>query len=54
MNGGGVGNIFTQEYIDKNPHVIDAVIRARKDADAFINNPANFDEAVKIANQFFV
>ena len=53
MNGGGVGNIFTQEYIDKNPHVIDAVIRALKDADAFINNPANFDEAVKIANQFF-
>ncbi len=53
MNGGGVGNIFTQEYIDKNPHVIDAVIRALKEADTFINNPANFDEAMKIALQFF-
>ena len=53
INGGGVGNFFTQDYIDRNPHVIDAVIRAIKDADAFINNPANFDEAVKIANQYF-
>lgn len=53
INGGGVGNVFTQEYIDKNPHVIDAVIRALKDADTFINNPANFEEAVKIANQYF-
>jgi NitT/TauT family transport system substrate-binding protein len=53
MNGGGNGLIFTQEYIDKNPHVIDAVIKAIKDADAFINVPANFDEVSKIAQQFF-
>ena len=53
MNGGGNGLIFTQEYIDKSPHVIDAVIKAIKDADAFINVPANFDEVSKIAQQFF-
>lgn len=53
MNGGGSGLVFTQEFIDKNPHVIDAVIKAIKDADVFINNPANFDEVAKITQQFF-
>ncbi len=53
LNGGGNGLIFTQEYIDRNPHVIDAVIRAVKDADAFINTPANFAEVSRIAQQFF-
>jgi hypothetical protein len=53
LNGGGNGLVFTQEYIDRNPHVIDAVIRAVKDADAFINVPANFEEVTKITQQFF-
>ena len=53
VNGGSSGLVFTQEYIDKNPHVIDAVIKAVKDADAFINTPANFDEVVRIAGQYF-
>jgi NitT/TauT family transport system substrate-binding protein len=52
-NGGGNGLVFTQEYIDKNPQVIEAVIKAVKDADAFINNPANFDEVLKISLQYF-
>jgi NitT/TauT family transport system substrate-binding protein len=33
--------------------VIDAVIRAVKEADTFINAPANFAEVSKIAQQFF-
>jgi NitT/TauT family transport system substrate-binding protein len=53
LNGGGNGLIFTQEYIDRNPHVIDAVIRAVKEADAFINLPANNAEVSRIAQQFF-
>ena len=53
LNGGGNGLIFTQEYIDRNPHVIDAVIRAVRQADAFINAPANFAEVSRIAQQFF-
>jgi NitT/TauT family transport system substrate-binding protein len=53
MNGGGVGNVFAQEYIDKNPHVIEAVQKALREADAFINAPANFAEADKISQQFF-
>jgi NitT/TauT family transport system substrate-binding protein len=53
LNGGGANLVFTQEYIDKNAHVIDAVIKAVKDADTFINAPANFEEVVKIAETFF-
>ena len=53
MNGGGAGLVFSQDYIDKNPQVIEAVIKALKESDAFINNPANFDEVVKIALQNF-
>jgi NitT/TauT family transport system substrate-binding protein len=53
LNGGGSGIVMTQEYMDRNPHVVDAVVRAMKDADAFINNPANFDEVVKIAETYF-
>ena len=53
LNGGGSGLVFNQEYIDKYPQVIEAVIKAVKDADAFINNPANFDETVKIAESYF-
>ncbi len=53
LNGGGNGQVFTQDYIDRNPHVIEAVIKAVKDADAFINNPANFEELAKIAETYF-
>ena len=53
LNGGGSNLVFTQEYIDRNPNVIEAVIKAVKDADAFINAPANFEEVVKIAESFF-
>jgi NitT/TauT family transport system substrate-binding protein len=52
LNGGGNGLFFMQDYIDKNPQAIEAVIRAMKEAEAFINNPANFDEVNKIAAQF--
>ena len=53
LNGGGSGQVFTQDYIDRNPQVIEAVIKAVQDADAFINNPANFGELEKIANSYF-
>jgi ABC-type nitrate/sulfonate/bicarbonate transport system substrate-binding protein len=53
LNGGGNGLVFTQEYIERNPQVIEAVIKAIRDADTFINNPANFDEVVKIAESYF-
>lgn len=53
LNGGGNGLVFTQDYIDRNPLVIEAVIKAIRDADTFINTPANFDETVKIAESYF-
>ena len=53
LNGGGNGLVFTQEYIDRNPLVIEAVIKAIRDADTFINNPVNFEEVVKIAESYF-
>ncbi len=53
LNGGGSGIVMTQEYMDRNPHVVEGVMRAMKDADAFINNPANFDEVVRIAETYF-
>lgn len=52
-NGGLVNQVFTQEYIDKNPHVIDAVIKSLKEADSFINNPANFNETLAIVQKYF-
>jgi NitT/TauT family transport system substrate-binding protein len=53
LNGGGAGLVFRQEYIDQNPHVIEAVIKAVKDADAFINTPANFKEINTICQKYF-
>ncbi|MBI3373220.1 MAG: ABC transporter substrate-binding protein [Betaproteobacteria bacterium] len=53
LNGGGSNLVFTQDYIERNPHVIESVIKAVKDADAFINGAGNFEETVKIAETFF-
>ena len=53
LNGGGSGMVFTQDFVDRNPLALEALIKAFKDADAFINNPANFDEVVKIADSYF-
>jgi NitT/TauT family transport system substrate-binding protein len=51
---GGAGNLVAaQDFIDKNPHVIDALTKAAVDAEAFLQNRANFDEAVKIMLQSF-
>jgi NitT/TauT family transport system substrate-binding protein len=52
-NGGVVNQVFLQEYIDKNPHVVEATIAAVKDSAAFINDPANFDEMLKITQGYF-
>lgn len=52
-NGAMVTHVFLQEYVEKNPHVIDAFIKALKDGETFINNPANFKESLEIIKQFF-
>jgi len=52
-NGASSNMVVTQEAIDKAPHVQDALIAAAKDAEAFIQDPKNFDEALKIAQSYF-
>lgn len=52
-NGAVVNQATTQAYIDANPHVVDAVIAILKESDAWLNDPANFDEVVQIALSFF-
>ena len=53
MNGGGSAMVVRQEMIDQSPHVADALVAAFKDADAFLNNPANYKEVKQIAEQYF-
>lgn len=52
-NGASSDMWVTQETIDKSPKVIEGLIAAAKDAEAFIQNPANFPEALKIAKTYF-
>ncbi len=53
LNGGSNGMLFLQKTINEKPDMIAAVIRAVRDADTFINNPANFEEVVAIATSYF-
>lgn len=53
LNGSSNGLVFAQDAIDADPARMDAVIEAVKEADAFINDPANFEEVVAIANSYF-
>lgn len=53
LNGGNIGMVFLQKTINDKPDMIAAVIRSMREADAFINNPANFEEVVKIATSYF-
>ena len=52
-NGAGAGLFLTQAYIDAHPDVVAALIKAAGNANKFINNPANFEEVVKISESFF-
>jgi NitT/TauT family transport system substrate-binding protein len=52
-NGGEQVLIVLQQLIDKNPNVIEALTKAATDAGAFLQNDANFDEAVRIMLQYF-
>lgn len=52
-NGASSNMVVSQESIDKAPHVQEALIAAAKDAEAFLQDPKNFDEALKIAQSYF-
>jgi NitT/TauT family transport system substrate-binding protein len=52
-NGGATNMVVTQELAEKAPQVIDALIAAARDAEAFLQNPDNFAQTLHIANSFF-
>jgi len=52
-NGASSPFWVTQETIDKTPKAVEALIAAAKDAETFIQNPANFAEALKIGKSYF-
>jgi len=53
INGAASNLVVTQETLDKNAGAVEALVNALKDAEAFIQDPKNFDEALKIAESFF-
>ncbi len=53
VNGAASNLVVTQETLDKNGAAVEAYVNALKDAEAFIQDPKNFDEALKIAETFF-
>ncbi|HEX2890651.1 ABC transporter substrate-binding protein [Vineibacter terrae] len=52
-NGGSAVHAMTSDAATRSPHVVEALIAAGRDAEAFIQNPANFEELLKIAQGFF-
>ena len=52
-NGASSDMWVTQETLDKSPQSVDALIAAARDAEAFLQDPANFAEALKIAKSYF-
>jgi NitT/TauT family transport system substrate-binding protein len=52
-NGAGAGLYLMQTYIDARPDAVAALIKAAHNANKFINDPANFEELVKISESFF-
>jgi NitT/TauT family transport system substrate-binding protein len=53
VNGAASNFVVTQETLDKMPHAVEALVNAAKDAEVFIQDPKNYDEALKIATNVF-
>jgi NitT/TauT family transport system substrate-binding protein len=52
-NGGVTNAVVTEELAESKPQVVEALIAAAKDAEVFVQDPANFNEALQIARAFF-
>ena len=52
-NGASVIAVVTRDMAEKSPHVVAALTAAAKDAEAFIQDPKNFDELLAIAQSYF-
>jgi NitT/TauT family transport system substrate-binding protein len=53
LNGAQTNHMVRQDTLDQNPHVAEAFVAALKDAETFLQNPANFNELVQISQTFF-
>jgi NitT/TauT family transport system substrate-binding protein len=53
MNGAAALFVFRQDDIDQKPDVVEAFVETAREAEEFIQNTTNFDEVVKIANNYF-
>lgn len=53
VNGAASNLVVTQETLEKNAGAVEGLVNALRDAEAFIQDPKNFDEAFKIALSFF-
>lgn len=52
-NGAQQNFVVRQEMIDDSPQAIDAILKALKDAEAFLQDPRNFNEVKAISMRFF-
>ncbi|MBI5901080.1 MAG: ABC transporter substrate-binding protein [Rhodocyclales bacterium] len=52
LTGSATVVLMNQEYIVANPKVVEAWLAAARDADAWMRNPANFEESFGIAKKF--
>lgn len=52
-NGASSNHVVRQDFIDQHPDAVQAIIKVAEEAEAFIQNPANFQESVKIALTYF-
>jgi NitT/TauT family transport system substrate-binding protein len=53
LNGAQTNHMVRQDTLDQSPHVAEAFVAALKDAEAFLQTPANFNELVQISQTFF-
>ena len=52
-NGAQQNFVVKQEMIDRNPQLVDAIVKAMTDAQNFVQDPKNFDEVKAISMKFF-
>ena len=51
-NGGATNMVAMRDFIEAKPTMIEALIAATRKAQIFLQDPANFEESLKIAQQF--
>lgn len=53
MHGAGIVLVMRDDDLSKRPEMAHAVIKVSQQAEAFVNNPTNQDEVLRISAQFF-